>query len=103
MTKKLRLTKNVIYSGCAGYVVVWDFEEGYICAPNLFLLSMYMVYLLSKGGAAGASKQCSGCKGRGVKVVIRQLGPGMIQQMQTHCPDCNGEGLFVICCLWVCL
>ncbi len=34
---------------------------------------------------------CKGCKGQGVRVIIRQLGPGMIQQMQTQCPECNGE------------
>jgi len=44
-----------------------------------------------RGGKAGATKTCSGCQGRGVKVVIRQMGP-MIQQMQQTCPDCNGEG-----------
>ena len=28
----------------------------------------------------------------GVKVVIRQLGPGMLQQMQKPCDDCNSQG-----------
>lgn len=27
-----------------------------------------------------------------MKVTLRQLGPGMIQQLQTHCPSCQGEG-----------
>ncbi|KAJ3031728.1 UNVERIFIED_CONTAM: Type I HSP40 co-chaperone [Siphonaria sp. JEL0065] len=44
-----------------------------------------------RGGKAGATKTCSGCQGRGIKIVIRQMGP-MIQQMQQTCPDCNGEG-----------
>jgi DnaJ family protein A protein 2 len=38
---------------------------------------------------------CSDCKGRGVKVVVRQIGPGMIQQMQTSCSACKGEGVVV--------
>jgi DnaJ-class molecular chaperone len=46
----------------------------------------------SKGGKADSVKQCAGCKGRGVRVIVRQLGPGMIQQMQTQCTECNGEG-----------
>jgi DnaJ family protein A protein 2 len=25
-------------------------------------------------------------------MVVRQIGPGMIQQMQTACHDCKGEG-----------
>jgi DnaJ family protein A protein 2 len=62
-TKKLRLTKSVICSECAG-----------------------------KGGKGAAVQKCKSCKGAGVKIVIRQLGPGMIQQMQAYCNDCNGEG-----------
>lgn len=29
---------------------------------------------------------------KGMKVTLRQLGPGMIQQLQTQCPVCYGEG-----------
>jgi len=43
-----------------------------------------------KKGAA--SKKCDSCKGQGIKMVVRQIGPGMIQQMQTVCPSCKGEG-----------
>ena len=28
-------------------------------------------------------------------MVVRQLGPGMVQQMQTTCPACKGEGVAV--------
>jgi DnaJ family protein A protein 2 len=35
---------------------------------------------------------CTECKGRGMKVKIRQLGPGMIQQMQSICNSCEGKG-----------
>merc|ERR1712224_597189 len=35
---------------------------------------------------------CEECNGRGVVVRVRQLGPGMIQQMQSVCPECGGEG-----------
>ena len=47
---------------------------------------------LSVGGKDGSKKSCSSCRGHGVKVTYRQLGPGMMQQMQTVCPDCSGEG-----------
>ncbi|XP_061421758.1 dnaJ homolog subfamily A member 2 [Lethenteron reissneri] len=62
-TTKLQLSKNVICSGCSG-----------------------------KGGKAGAVEVCSSCKGRGIRVMVRQLAPGMVQQMQTMCHDCHGEG-----------
>nr|XP_009408521.1 PREDICTED: dnaJ protein homolog isoform X2 [Musa acuminata subsp. malaccensis] len=45
-----------------------------------------------KGSKSGASMSCSGCEGSGMKVTIRQLGPGMIQQMQHPCSECKGTG-----------
>ncbi|URE17549.1 DnaJ protein [Musa troglodytarum] len=45
-----------------------------------------------KGSKSGASMSCSGCEGSGTKVTIRQLGPGMIQQMQHPCGECKGTG-----------
>ena len=62
-TSKLQLSRNLICKTCNGV-----------------------------GGKAGSRKACSVCKGRGVKVSYRQLGPGMMQQMQSVCHDCNGEG-----------
>lgn len=46
----------------------------------------------SQGGKSGAVQKCSACRGRGVRIMIRQLAPGMVQQMQSVCSDCNGEG-----------
>jgi len=45
-----------------------------------------------KGTGGKDVKKCVGCKGQGVKMMFRQLGPGMVQQIQAHCEDCNGEG-----------
>ena len=42
-----------------------------------------------------ANTTCSTCEGNGVKLVIRQIAPGMIQQMQMKCPDCDGSGTSV--------
>jgi DnaJ family protein A protein 2 len=48
--------------------------------------------------ASGALKteSCSGCKGQGMKMMMRQIGPGMIQQSTVRCSDCNGEGKRVL-------
>lgn len=62
-SKKLSLSRNVICAKCKG-----------------------------KGSKSGASGRCHGCQGSGMKVSIRQLGPGMIQQMQHVCSDCRGSG-----------
>lgn len=61
-TTKLALQKHVICKSCKGL-----------------------------GGKEGAVKECAGCKGQGVKFVMRQMGP-MIQQLQQTCPDCDGTG-----------
>lgn len=62
-TSKLQLSKHVICSTCSG-----------------------------QGGKPGATVTCTTCQGRGVKVTLRPLGPGMMQQIQSVCPTCNGEG-----------
>lgn len=43
-----------------------------------------------KGGKGDAT--CRDCRGQGVRMVVRQLGPGMITQMQTTCGTCRGSG-----------
>jgi DnaJ family protein A protein 2 len=61
--KQLQLTKKVICSRCKGV-----------------------------GGKADSVKTCSACRGRGIRVIVNQIGPGMVQQMQTVCSDCQGQG-----------
>ncbi|XP_046542388.1 dnaJ homolog subfamily A member 2-like [Haliotis rubra] len=62
-TAKLQLSKTVICGKCNGM-----------------------------GGKQGATVKCRNCQGRGVKITLRQLGPGMVQQMQSICNECHGEG-----------
>ncbi|XP_022890700.1 dnaJ protein homolog [Olea europaea var. sylvestris] len=62
-TKKIPLSRNVLCSKCNG-----------------------------KGSKSGASMKCSGCQGTGMKVTVRQLGPGMLQQLQHPCNECKGTG-----------
>jgi len=40
----------------------------------------------------GEAKECSSCNGQGMKTEVRQIGPGMITQVQRQCPDCGGQG-----------
>lgn len=48
-----------------------------------------------QGGKHGTTSQCQECKGRGIVIKIRQLGPGMVQQMRSECNICNGEGTLI--------
>lgn len=45
-----------------------------------------------RGGKEGAVEKCPNCKGSGMQVHIRQLGPGMVQQIQSVCSECSGKG-----------
>lgn len=40
----------------------------------------------------GPVKMCKTCDGQGAVMQLRQIGLGMVQQIQRECPDCNGEG-----------
>lgn len=40
----------------------------------------------------GEPKECGRCKGQGAVMEIRQIGPGMIQQVQRPCDTCDGKG-----------
>lgn len=45
-----------------------------------------------KGGEAGFEVSCSTCGGRGARNMLRQIGPGMMQQIQVACENCSGKG-----------
>jgi len=63
-TKKMKITRNIICKTCSG--------SG------------------SKDGKPPS--KCKECDGNGIKVMLRQLGPGMFQQVRTQCPECDGKG-----------
>jgi len=62
-TRKLALQKNVICTDCEGL-----------------------------GGREGAVQRCPNCRGTGMQVRVQQLGPGMMQQIQSVCHECQGQG-----------
>jgi DnaJ family protein A protein 2 len=63
-TSKLAVTRNALCSKCNG----------------------------SGSKREGGAVRCGVCDGRGMRFIIKQLGPGMIQQMQTVCQECGGRG-----------
>ncbi|XP_048658393.1 dnaJ homolog subfamily A member 1-like [Marmota marmota marmota] len=62
-TRKLALQKNVICDKCEG-----------------------------RGSKKGAVECCPNCRGTGMQIRIHQIGPGMVQQIQSVCMECQGHG-----------
>jgi DnaJ family protein A protein 2 len=52
-------------------------------------------YCFGSGTKSGHQSTCDDCKGAGIRVMIRQLGPGMIQQAQVGCNKCQGTGKMI--------
>jgi len=47
------------------------------------------------GGADGAREEtCGQCRGQGARIGMRQIGPGMVQQVQVPCQPCRGQGRY---------
>lgn len=47
------------------------------------------------GSEDGKENTCTTCGGSGMRIVKRQLAPGMFQQFQTLCDQCHGKGKIV--------
>ena len=62
-TKQLSVQRNVICSGCNGI-----------------------------GGKEGSVEKCKTCQGTGIFIKLRQIGPGMVQQIQQPCHECGQTG-----------
>lgn len=68
-----------------------SYLKNYTCQTVLSTGELCVCY--RTGAKTGQSYECHSCRGRGVKNLVQQIGPGMVQQMQVRCPDCRGEGI----------
>lgn len=66
-------------------------EELYKGKASKIAIQRNVVCTKCNGKGGKEVRKCAGCHGSGVKTHIRQMGP-MIQQMQSVCNDCQGEG-----------
>ncbi len=53
---------------------------------------LFFDWFIRTGGKGNAVQTCHGCRGTGTKISLIQIGPGMVQQTQRTCPECQGEG-----------
>lgn len=67
-------------------------EEMYTGATKKLSLSRSVPCDPCKGSGArsGRKYECTTCRGTGVQVMMRPIGPGMVQQIQQRCSSCNG-------------
>lgn len=75
---QLSVSLEDLYNGCVRKLAL---EKNIICEK-----------CEGRGGKKGAIEQCPACQGSGIQVTIHQLGPGMIQQVQSMCSECRGQG-----------
>jgi len=79
IARKVDVSLAQIYNGTSVEV---DVERQRICS--------------SCDGVGGSDKTavqtCTGCRGRGMRTVMRQMGPGMYSQSTGPCDECNGQG-----------
>lgn len=70
-------------------------EELYNTAERVIKVSRKRLCKVCDGIGAkskDAIKKCTTCHGQGVVLQTKKVGPGFVQQFQTHCPDCRGKG-----------
>lgn len=67
-------------------------EEMYNGTTKKLRLTRSVVCTPCKGQGGSEVVTCAQCQGRGVRVVVQRLGPGMITQSQQTCDRCRGQG-----------
>jgi DnaJ family protein A protein 2 len=70
---QIPITLEEVFSGCKKTV---SFERDVLCSS-------------CKGKGGKDVQTCKECQGKGMKRTMRQLGPGMIQQMMVPCDKCH--------------
>jgi DnaJ family protein A protein 2 len=89
--KAKKKTKSVLHN------LKVSLEDLYVGKNKYLEISRYRICQSCKGSGSkdpNANTKCSGCGGKGMKTVIRQMGNAILQQT-VNCSDCKGEG-FVI-------
>ncbi|CAG7717492.1 unnamed protein product [Allacma fusca] len=87
--EKERRAKNVVHQLSVGL------EDLYNGTTRKLAVHKNVICEKCKGTGSKSGKQpekCGQCKGNGMIFRVHQLGPGMIQHVQTACPECSGTG-----------
>lgn len=80
------------YHSYVMYVIYIILVNDFFSKSILVFSSSNSTKLAGRGGKKGAVEKCGTCRGSGMQVHIRTLGPGMVQQIQSMCSSCEGQG-----------
>lgn len=67
-------------------------EQFYNAHTRRIRVTKSVVCTTCNGEGGSGVTSCGTCRGRGIRVIDRQIGPGMIQRMQVQCNACDGKG-----------
>ncbi len=72
-------------------------EDVYTGKNKYLEISRFRICKTCKGSGSkdpNVNNKCSGCNGKGMKTIVRQMGNAIMQQT-VSCPDCKGEGFLI--------
>ena len=72
-------------------------EDIYKGSEKYLEINRYRICKKCRGNGSkdpNANTKCTGCNGRGVKMVVQRMGNTILQSQQS-CPDCRGEGYVI--------
>ena len=67
-------------------------KEFYTGCKKKITLKLKNICIKCDGHGGLNLKSCIECNGKGIKTMMRQIGPGMIQQIQSPCSKCHSSG-----------
>jgi len=79
----------------SAYPLQVTLDELYNGATRQFQLEKVVLCADCQGKGGATDMTCGACRGQGIRMIIRQLGPGMITQQQMECDRCQGEGTII--------
>nr|AGQ50607.1 heat shock protein 40 [Neoseiulus cucumeris] len=74
------------------HAISLSLEELYNGSVRKMALKKRVICQTCDGKGGKNVTTCRRCKGRGMVMRVVQIGPGMIQQSQSACDDCQGQG-----------
>lgn len=86
-----RKTKSVLQRMEVSLEDIYKGKEKYL------EINRYRICKKCKGSGSknpNANTKCSGCNGKGVRMVVQRMGNTILQSQQT-CPECRGEGYVI--------